>query len=267
LSYRPLFLGRLAAAGLRRFAPHVLKHTSGLCSLPATTIRPQKSRLPDEARSAFSCILFGLFVRVMRFAVTAVLFELETLGVVLLVLLRVVVASLALCACHHDYHAVFFFRHRYRPWTAGDIKENGPTPVNAGIIPQDRAPVYEKALYVKTAGVAKLLRIFVGERDRAPGQPLYTAVVEKIRHAGLAGATVFKGIEGFGKHATVHSARVIDLASDLPILIEVVDTEERIRAFLPTLDTIIEEGLVTLESVELIRYRRAESAASPEGSR
>src|SRR4030081_2496538 len=110
-------------------------------------IRPKKGRPPDKARPAFSSILFGLFVRMMGFAVTAVLFELEALGVVLLVLLRVIVASLALCARHHDYHAVFFFRHRYRPWTAGDIKENGPTPVNAGIIPQDRAPVNEKALY------------------------------------------------------------------------------------------------------------------------
>jgi len=120
---------------------------------------------------------------------------------------------------------------------------------------------------VKTAGVAKLLRIFVGERDRGSGQPLYTAIVEKLRQAGLAGATVFKGIEGYGEHARVHAARVIDLASDLPILIEVVDTEERIRAFLPALDAMVEEGLVTLESVEFIRYTRAESAAPSKGTR
>jgi hypothetical protein len=89
LSYRPLFLGPLAAAGLRRYRP------------------------ADKA--ALRRILLGFFVRVMGFAVTAVLFELKTLGVVLLVFLRVIVAPLALCACHHDYHAVFFFRHRYRP--------------------------------------------------------------------------------------------------------------------------------------------------------
>ena len=116
---------------------------------------------------------------------------------------------------------------------------------------------------MKTAGTAKLLRIFVGERDRSFGQPLYTAIVEKLRQAGLAGATVFKGIEGYGKHAAIHSARVFDLADDMPILIEVVDAEERIRAFLPALDTMIEEGFVTLESVEFIEYRRAADAAPP----
>ena len=120
---------------------------------------------------------------------------------------------------------------------------------------------------MKTAGVAKLLRIFVGERDRGHGQPLYIAVVEKLRQAGLAGATVFKGIEGYGEHATVHAARVFDLTNDLPILIEVVDSEESIRAFLPILDTMLEEGFVTLESVEFFRYRRAQTGASPEDPR
>jgi hypothetical protein len=87
----------------------------------------QKSRLPNKAQSAFS-ILLRLFVRVVGSAVTAVLLELKTLGVVLLVFLRVIVAPLALCACHHDYHAVFFFRHRIRPWTAGDIKKTDQSP-------------------------------------------------------------------------------------------------------------------------------------------
>jgi PII-like signaling protein len=109
---------------------------------------------------------------------------------------------------------------------------------------------------VKTAGNAKLLRIFVGERDRRHGQPLYTALVEELRRAGLAGAAVFKGIEGYGGHATIHAARVFDLVGDMPILIEVVDSEERIRAFLPVLDAMLEEGLITLENVEFIRYRR-----------
>jgi PII-like signaling protein len=108
---------------------------------------------------------------------------------------------------------------------------------------------------VKSESTGKLLRIFVGERDRWKGQPLYTAIVEMLRKRGFAGATVFKGIEGFGGHAVVHAARVIDLSTDLPILIEVVDAEDKIRAVLPTLEEMIREGLVTVETVEVIRYR------------
>ncbi|MFY9780684.1 MAG: DUF190 domain-containing protein [Candidatus Baltobacteraceae bacterium] len=107
---------------------------------------------------------------------------------------------------------------------------------------------------MKAESTGKLLRIFVGERDRWKGQPLYTAIVEVLRKRGFAGATVFKGIEGFGGHSVIHAARVIDMATELPVLIEVVDSEEKIRAVLPTLDEMIREGLVTLEAVEVIRY-------------
>lgn len=75
------------------------------------------------------------------------------------------------------------------------------------------------------------------------------------RKKGLSGATVFKGVEGFGGHSVVHAARVFDLSSDLPILIEIVDTEEKIRDFIPVLDEIVTEGLVTLETVEIIHYK------------
>lgn len=108
---------------------------------------------------------------------------------------------------------------------------------------------------MRTEGSGKLLRIFVGESDRWGYQPLYTAIVEAARKAGLGGATVFKGIEGFGGHSVVHAARVFDLSSDLPVLIEIVDTEERIREFLPKLDGMVNEGLLTLETVEVIAYR------------
>lgn len=108
---------------------------------------------------------------------------------------------------------------------------------------------------MKIEGTGKLLRIFVGESDRWGHQPLYTAVVEAARAAGLGGATVFKGIEGYGGHSVVHAARVFDLSSDLPVLIEIVDTEERVRAFLPRLDEMVKEGMVTLETVEIIAYR------------
>ena len=108
---------------------------------------------------------------------------------------------------------------------------------------------------MKRPGAGKLLRIFVGESDRHGSQPVYMAIVEEARKRGLAGATVFKGIEGFGGHSVVHAARVFDLATDLPVLVEIVDSEERIRAFLPALDGMIDEGLVTLETVEVIHYK------------
>ena len=105
-----------------------------------------------------------------------------------------------------------------------------------------------------SGATGKRLRVFVGESDRHGAQPLYTAIVEAARKHGLAGATVFKGIEGYGGHSVVHAARVFDLSSDLPILIEIVDSEEKVRAFVPVLDGMLREGLVTLESVEIVRY-------------
>jgi PII-like signaling protein len=108
---------------------------------------------------------------------------------------------------------------------------------------------------MKLAGEGLLVRIFVGESDRWEGAPLYEAIVQRAREKGLAGATVIKGIEGFGAHNLIHTARVLRLAEDLPIVIEIVDRRESIEAFLPELDAMIPEGLVTLEPVQVILYR------------
>jgi PII-like signaling protein len=108
---------------------------------------------------------------------------------------------------------------------------------------------------MKLAGEGLLVRIFVGESDRWEGAPLYEAIVQRAREKGLAGATVIKGIEGFGAHNLIHTARVLRLAEDLPIVIEIVDRRESIEAFLPELDAMIPEGLVTLEPVQEILYR------------
>lgn len=108
---------------------------------------------------------------------------------------------------------------------------------------------------MKLSGPGKLLRIFIGESDRYGAQPLYTAIVEAARKQGLSGATVFKGIEGFGGHSVVHAARVFDLSTDLPVLIEIADAEDRVQAFIPQLDEMVHEGLVTLESIEIIHYK------------
>jgi len=101
----------------------------------------------------------------------------------------------------------------------------------------------------------KLLRIFIGENDKHEGQPLFEWLVRKAREQGLAGATVLRGLEGFGAHSRLHTAKVLRLSSDLPIVVEIVDTEEKIEAFLPSVDEAIGEGLVTLEKVEVRFYR------------
>jgi PII-like signaling protein len=108
---------------------------------------------------------------------------------------------------------------------------------------------------MKLQGEAKLLRIYLGESDKWQGQPLYEAVVLEAKRAGLAGATVFRGFMGFGAHSRIHTAKILQLSEDLPICIEIVDSEEKIQAFLPTLDPMLQEGLVTMEKVEVIRYR------------
>lgn len=108
---------------------------------------------------------------------------------------------------------------------------------------------------MKLPSEAQLLRIFVGESDKYHGRPLYQAIVESARERGMAGATVLRGTLGFGAHSRIHSAKVLRLSEDLPMLVEIVDTPEQIDAFLPDLDTMIGEGLVTLEKVQVITYR------------
>lgn len=102
---------------------------------------------------------------------------------------------------------------------------------------------------------AVLLRIFVGESDRHDGKPLYHAIVEAARTRGLAGATVLRGVLGYGAHSRIHTSRVLRLSEDLPMVVEIVDAEERIEAFLPELDGMIGEGLVTLEKARIRVYR------------
>ena len=100
-----------------------------------------------------------------------------------------------------------------------------------------------------------LLRIFVGESDKVGHRPLYEAIVLKAREAGLAGATVLRGVMGFGKNSILHTTKILRLSEDLPMVIEIVDSLEKVEAFLPELDGMITDGLVTLERVRVIHYR------------
>ncbi len=102
---------------------------------------------------------------------------------------------------------------------------------------------------------AELLRIFIGESDHYGHIPLYEAIVNEARKRGMAGATVVRGIMGFGKASRIHTAKILRLSEDLPVVIEIVDNPERIEAFLPDLDGMIGEGLVTLEKIQVITYR------------
>ena len=103
-----------------------------------------------------------------------------------------------------------------------------------------------------------LLRIFVGERDKHGHVPLYESIVMKAREAGLAGATVLRGVMGFGRHSVMHTAKILRLSEDLPMVVEIVDTLKKIEAFLPMLVTMVKDGLVTLEQVRVIHYRAGE---------
>jgi len=109
---------------------------------------------------------------------------------------------------------------------------------------------------------AVLLRIYIGESDRAGHKPLYEAIVLKAREMHLAGATVLRGPMGFGKSSRVHTSKIIRLSMDLPLVIEIVDSEQKINEFLPVLEGMIGGGLVTLEKVQVVHYRSGED--SPE---
>jgi PII-like signaling protein len=105
---------------------------------------------------------------------------------------------------------------------------------------------------------AELLRVFIGESDKWHGRPLYEVIVEEARKRNMAGATVLKGTLGFGADSRIHTAKILRLSEDLPLVIEIVDKPERIAEFLPQLDTMIDEGLLTLEKVRVIAYRHSQ---------
>ena len=106
----------------------------------------------------------------------------------------------------------------------------------------------------------KLLRVFVGEQDRSEGRPTYEAIVRLARAEGLAGATVLRGIEGFGGSSRLHTAKILRLSDDLPMVIEIVDAAEKIETFLPKLEPLVRGGLVTVERAEVLVYRAGEKA-------
>ena len=112
---------------------------------------------------------------------------------------------------------------------------------------------------MKIEGAAKVVHIYIGNSDRWHGQPLHRAIVERAKQEGLAGTTVTQGVEGYGANSRIHTASLLDLSTDLPIKIEIVDTTERIAAFLPLLDEMVTEGLITIQDCEVVKYIHSRS--------
>ncbi len=118
---------------------------------------------------------------------------------------------------------------------------------------------------MRLTGSALRLTVYIGENDTWRHKPLFAEIVHRAREAGLAGASVFRGVEGFGASSLIHTSRLLSLSEDLPVAVVVVDTEERVRAFLPQLDGLITEGLVTLDPCEVVHYTGRGADAHPGG--
>ena len=145
---------------------------------------------------------------------------------------------------------VALYRERGARLEAGDVAPRCDVVATQGA----SAALEVKTMKIPEEGV--LLRVFIGESDRETGtdRPLYEALVLRAREAHLAGATVLRGPMGFGRHSRMHAAKLLELSTDLPIVVEIVDAEEKIRAFLPVVDELVTEGLVTLEAVRVLKY-------------
>jgi PII-like signaling protein len=126
------------------------------------------------------------------------------------------------------------------------------------VAPLSTLPSSEEFSAMKLSEEGQLLRVFVGESDTWNGEPLYKAIVMKARELGVAGATVLKGPMGYGANSRVHTNKLLELSTDLPIVIEIVDTSEKIQELLPFLDQAVDEGMITIEAVRVLRYQHSE---------
>ena len=142
----------------------------------------------------------------------------------------------------------------------GLIEMQDTTIVSASAEPGD-----QPAPHVALTGKAKLMQIFIGDNDRWRGKPLYDAIVESLRTNDLAGVTVYRGICGYGAHRRFHKEKRMSLSQDLPIILSVIDEEAKIRAYLPVLEQMVDEGLVVLGDVDVIKYTHRDAAAAKDG--
>lgn len=149
---------------------------------------------------------------------------------------------------------VLLYRHSRDAITRPRMRLEVPGPVT----PFSTLPSPEEFPVMKLSEEGQLLRVFIGESDTWEGEPLYRVIVMKARELGLAGATVLRGPMGFGANSRVHTTKLLELSTDLPIVIEVVDTADKIQGLLPFLDQAVDEGMITIEAVRVLRYRHSE---------
>jgi PII-like signaling protein len=133
--------------------------------------------------------------------------------------------------------------------------------VPSPIVPLSTLPSPEEFPAMRLSENGHLLRVFIGESDVWHGQPLYRAIVLKARELGLAGATVLKGPMGFGANSLLHTTKLLELSTDLPIVVEIVDRAEKVQSLLPFLDEAVKEGMITIEEVRVLKYRHNEAKA------
>jgi PII-like signaling protein len=143
---------------------------------------------------------------------------------------------------------VMMYRH-------GPPQQPAPLALGAMLKPLSTVPKIEAKYPMKINENGVLLRVFIGESDTFEHKPLYETIVQKVRELGLAGATVLRGVEGYGAHSVVHKAHLLEMSTDLPMVIEIVDTEEKIKLLLPHLESMVQEGMVTMEYVVILMYR------------
>jgi len=145
----------------------------------------------------------------------------------------------------------------YRPRgpASADARATERLALSKALQPLSTTPEIEPGSHMTINENGVLLRVFIGESDRFGKQPLYEAIVQKVRELGLGGATVLRGSEGFGANSVVHKTSLLEMSSDLPIVIEIVDTQEKIDLLLPHLETMVQEGMITMEYVKIVMYR------------
>jgi len=151
--------------------------------------------------------------------------------------------------------AVMMYRHR---------QDDDPTKLNLATMlkPLSTMPPLQPGPHMTIQDNGVLLRVFIGDSDKFQNKPLHETIVQKVRELGLAGATVLRGSQGFGARSVIHRAGLLEMSTDLPIVIEIVDSEEKIKTLLPHLETMVQEGMITMEYVKILMYRHDAPAAS-----
>jgi hypothetical protein len=146
-------------------------------------------------------------------------------------------------------------------------RSDAPIAIAGAVVPLSTVPIFDedepKDDPMLTNQTGLLVRVFIGDSDKFENQPLYESIVQTARRLGLAGATVLRGSEGFGANSVVHRASLLEMSSDLPIVIEMVDTEEKIQMLLPHLESMVGDGMITLEHVMICGYRHASATSVP----